>query len=141
MRTAVLVVGLAAACLGSPRATAEDATAIPLAEHTMTRRDAATPAGGTLVELLRDSVTLLLPTDREAVAAALARLAVWPRVEGFRGGPPGDAEAVVDAVMAVAGFAESRRDRLVELDVNPLIVRPKGEGAVAADALVRLVEG
>ena len=40
--------------------------------------------------------------------------------------------------MAVARFAAAHADRLVELDVNPLIVRPAGKGAVAADVLIRL---
>ena len=44
--------------------------------------------------------------------------------------------ATIDAVMAVAGFAETARDRLVELDVNPLFVLPEGQGAVAVDALI-----
>ena len=41
-------------------------------------------------------------------------------------------------MLAVAGFAEKYADRLVELDINPLIVRPAGKGAVAADVLIRL---
>lgn len=53
IRTVLAAIGLAAACLAPPRATAEDATAIPLAEQTMAKSDAATPAGGKLVELLR----------------------------------------------------------------------------------------
>ena len=48
--------------------------------------------------------------------------------------------AAVDAVLAVVAFAEHNRSSLVELDVNPLIVLPKGEGAVAADALIVLAE-
>jgi hypothetical protein len=61
-----LAVGLAVACLGSPRATAEDATAIPLAEETMARADAATPAGGKLVELLSTVRTDLRATKYQA---------------------------------------------------------------------------
>jgi hypothetical protein len=55
---------------------------------------------------------------------------------GYRGRPAGDIGAFVDAVMAVVDFAEAQRDRLLELDVNPLLVLPKGRGAVAVDALV-----
>jgi hypothetical protein len=43
--------------------------------------------------------------------------------------------------MAVAAFAEAHRDRLIELDVNPLLVLPQGQGALAVDALVVLVDG
>jgi len=38
--------------------------------------------------------------------------------------------------MAIAKFADAHRDRLVELDVNPLMVLPEGQGAVAVDALI-----
>ena len=47
-------------------------------------------------------------------------------------------EAAIDAILAVQDFALAHRDSLVELDVNPLIVRPRGRGAVAVDALIRL---
>jgi succinyl-CoA synthetase beta subunit len=47
-------------------------------------------------------------------------------------------EAVVDAIMAVADFAIDHWGSVTELDINPLMVRPKGKGAIAADALVRL---
>lgn len=107
-------------------------------------------SGGVLVELLRDSATLLLPTDRRAVERALAGLKSAPLLAGFRGRPKADMKAVIDAVMAVAAFAEAHRAQLVELDVNPLLVLPEGAGApggesgvasggaFAVDALIRL---
>ncbi len=53
-----------------------------------------------------------------------------------------DVEALVDAVMTVAEFAEAHRESLIELDVNPLLVLPEGQGpnggAVAVDALIRM---
>jgi acetate---CoA ligase (ADP-forming) len=94
-------------------------------------------AGGILVELMADAATLLLPASREDVEAALASLKVWRLVEGYRGRPPGDRVATVEAVLAVARFAQAHAGRLVELDVNPLLVLPEGRGAVAVDALVR----
>ena len=97
-------------------------------------------AGGVLVELITDRVTLLLPTNREAVVEGLDSLRVSKLLQGFRGNPPGDREAVIDAVLALAAFAMEERDRLVEIDVNPLMVLPQGRGVVAADALVRVCE-
>jgi acyl-CoA synthetase (NDP forming) len=96
-------------------------------------------AGGVLVELLDDRALLLLPTTAEEVRAALVGLRMAPLLQGFRGRPVGDVDAAVAAALAVARFAEAHADRLAELDVNPLIVRPAGKGAVAADVLVRLV--
>ena len=92
--------------------------------------------GGTLVELVEDATSLLLPTDRESVARALQRLKVMKLLKGYRGKPAGDIEAAIDAIMAIARFADAHRDRLVELDVNPLMVLPEGQGAVAVDALI-----
>lgn len=89
-------------------------------------------SGGVLVELVRDAATLLLPVDRQQVAAALLSLRVARLLTGFRGAPPGDLDAAVDAVLAVARYATERGVR--ELDVNPLLVLP--DGVVAVDAVV-----
>ncbi|MGE0212174.1 MAG: acetate--CoA ligase family protein [Parvibaculaceae bacterium] len=94
-------------------------------------------AGGVLTELLKDTATLMLPTDRAEIERALKGLKTWPLVAGFRG-KVGDEAGVVEAVEAIARFAMAHADTLEELDVNPLMVLPPGEGAVAVDALVRL---
>jgi acyl-CoA synthetase (NDP forming) len=96
--------------------------------------------GGVLVELISDSQTLLLPTDRDQVRAALQSLKTAPMLTGYRGLPVADTDAAVDAIMAVADFAAAHANNILELDVNPLIVRPVGKGAIAADALIRLAE-
>ena len=98
-------------------------------------------AGGILVELLKDSHPLLLPTSRTEVEKALRSLQTATLLFGFRGRPEGDLDAVIDAVMAIAAYAESHADSLIELDVNPLMVLPEGQGVVAADALIRFVPG
>jgi acyl-CoA synthetase (NDP forming) len=92
-------------------------------------------AGGILVELLNDSCSLLLPTDKETVERALDSLMVTRMLKGFRGQKVGDISALVDAILAIADFAEANWDNLLELDVNPLLVLPQGQGVVAADAL------
>src|SRR5271166_4238429 len=97
-------------------------------------------AGGVLTELLADSVSLLPPWTRESIDAALPRLKVARLLAGFRGKPAGDLAALTEAVLGVARYATAHRDRLSELDVNPIIVRPAGKGAVAVDALIRLKE-
>ena len=93
-------------------------------------------SGGTLVELLEDSATLLLPTTAAAVRDGIAGLRGAAMLRGYRGRPAGDEAAAVDAVLAVAAFAAENRSALVELDVNPLAVTPTG--ATALDALLRL---
>ncbi|MFM8607351.1 MAG: acetate--CoA ligase family protein [Hyphomicrobiales bacterium] len=93
-------------------------------------------SGGILVELLKDAASLLLPTSREAVEHAFDKLKLSHLVEGFRGRAKGDRKAAIDAIMAVASYAERERDRLVELDVNPVLVLE--QGAVAVDAMIRV---
>jgi len=95
-------------------------------------------AGGVLVELIGDSVSLLLPTDRAAVTKAVESLSVYRLIEGFRGNDAGDMTAIVDAILSVAAFADSNREHLMELDINPLLVLAKGQGVVAADALISM---
>jgi acetate---CoA ligase (ADP-forming) len=96
-------------------------------------------AGGVYAELWRDSVTLLLPTDRAKIAEALSRLHVTKLIDGFRG-RTGDREAAISAIQSVARFAVDHAASLEELDVNPLMVLASDKGAIAADALIRMRE-
>lgn len=95
-------------------------------------------AGGVLVELLQDTVTLLLPASRADIHAALASLRCWALLTGYRGRPAGDVDAVLDAVQAILACAQAHAGSLLELDVNPLLVLPLGQGVLAVDALIRL---
>jgi acetate---CoA ligase (ADP-forming) len=88
-------------------------------------------SGGTMVELMDDAVPLLLPVTRREVEAALRSLRSWRRLA------TGDADAAVDAVLALAGLVEAEGARLVEIEINPLLVL--GRGVVAVDALCRVV--
>ena len=94
-------------------------------------------SGGTLVELVRDAVTLLLPSDRASCAKALESLVASRLLAGYRGCPAGDREATLEAILSLARFAEAHRGELVELEVNPLMVLT--EGVAAVDALMWVV--
>ncbi len=93
-------------------------------------------SGGVLVELLKDSATLLLPASRSEVENALRGLKLFPLLDGFRGRPKADLDAAIDAVLALTGFVSQNPDAIEELDINPLIVCAKGQGAWVADALM-----
>ncbi len=95
-------------------------------------------SGGVLAELLADSVTLLPPFTAAAIAAALGSLKLGRLLRGYRGKPAGDLSALIDTVLGVTRYAAANIDTLSEIDVNPVIVRPAGKGAVAVDALIRL---
>ena len=97
-------------------------------------------SGGVLAELLRDTVTLVPPFSATRIEAAVARLRMAPLLRGYRGRPAGDIAALVATALACARYAAANAATLLELDINPVIVRPAGRGAVAVDALIRLSE-
>jgi len=97
--------------------------------------------GGVLVELLKDSATLLLPASRDEVEATLKSLRLYPLLDGYRGRAKADVPAAVDAILAISRFVQERADTIEELDVNPLIVCGEGKGAWIADALLVTNEG
>ncbi|MBV7490024.1 acetate--CoA ligase family protein [Pseudomonas sp. PDM30] len=92
-------------------------------------------AGGILVELLKDSRSLLLPTTDGAIRNALLSLRSAPLLQGFRGRESADLDALVAAIRAVADYACENAAQLLELDVNPLLV--SAQGTTAVDALIR----
>ncbi|WP_312527274.1 acetate--CoA ligase family protein [Paracoccus sp. (in: a-proteobacteria)] len=92
-------------------------------------------AGGILVEILQDSRAILLPASRDEIRAALLSLRIAPILHGYRGKPGGDIDAAVDAIAKIAEYAVTHGDQIEELDVNPLMIMPKG--VLAVDALLR----
>jgi len=95
-------------------------------------------SGGVLAEVLKDTVSLLPPFTDTAIESAIKNLTVGKLLKGYRGRPPGDIPALVQTALACARYAEANVDSLIELDINPVIVRPAGRGAVAVDVLIRL---
>jgi acyl-CoA synthetase (NDP forming) len=95
-------------------------------------------AGGILVDLMSDSRSLLLPSTKERALAALDDLKCAPLFRGFRGRPRADLGAAADAILAIASLVEDDPSSIAELDVNPLLLLPEGQGVVAADALLSL---
>ncbi len=92
--------------------------------------------GGVLVELLKDSTTLLLPTTRGDIETALRSLRMFPLLDGYRGQPKADLDAAIAAIEKIACFAMAHAGGIEELDINPLIVCADGKGAWIADALL-----
>ncbi|MBX5193939.1 hypothetical protein HJB82_01135 [Rhizobium sp. NZLR10] len=94
-------------------------------------------AGGILVELLEDSVILPLPATKTEIYAAISRLKLAKLIYGYRGRPKGDLDAAVVAIAAAADYVVTNAAWLEELDINPLMVLPEGQGVAAVDALIR----
>jgi len=98
--------------------------------------------GGVTAELFKDTTMRLLPTHgglSRAEALGMAQeLKTWPLLDGFRGRPKADVEALVDAIVAFSRMAAQLGDRLLEAEINPVFVLPQGRGVRAADGVVVL---
>ncbi|MFE1286916.1 acetate--CoA ligase family protein [Streptomyces sp. NPDC058751] len=92
--------------------------------------------GGVLVEVLRDTAVRVPPFGDDQARAMLSELRGRALLDGVRGGPPVDVDALVEVVIRVQRMALELGDQIAELDINPLMVLPRGQGAVALDALV-----
>jgi hypothetical protein len=94
--------------------------------------------GGILAETLRDTAYRVAPFDVETAREMIAELRAAALFEGVRGQPPRDVDALAQTLAAVSEFAWLARERLGELDLNPVLVRPAGAGVAIADALMVL---
>jgi acetyltransferase len=92
--------------------------------------------GGVLTEVLQDVTFRIAPFGLETARDMIAELRGAKLFAGYRGQPAGDTEALAKLLVDVSCMAEALKDRLAELDLNPVFVGPTG--AVAADALVVL---
>ncbi|HJQ82499.1 MAG TPA: acetate--CoA ligase family protein, partial [Candidatus Binatia bacterium] len=93
--------------------------------------------GGVLVELLRDVAFHLTPVTDVDARDMLARLRAGRLLDGYRGMPPGDRDALVDVILRVSALVEVLPE-LRELDLNPVKVLPPGKGAIVVDARMRV---
>lgn len=91
--------------------------------------------GGMGIELFRDVAHLALPTDSTQVLDALRKLKLWSLLEGFRGTPRADIDALVKAAVTF-GDMFLMMPEVTEFEINPLMVLPEGEGVWVVDALV-----
>lgn len=92
--------------------------------------------GGVLTELYRDASHRLLPVDEALVQQMLGELKAWPLLDGFRGRPLGDVQAACASIAGLSRAALALGPQAAEIEINPLLVRPRGEGAIALDALI-----
>jgi succinyl-CoA synthetase beta subunit len=94
-------------------------------------------SGGVLVELARDAALRLLPVSAEEIDTMLDGLKLAKLLSGFRGRTAADRAALAATALALGRFFLDHRARIRDIEINPLMVRPAGEGAVAVD--VRLL--
>jgi acyl-CoA synthetase (NDP forming) len=92
--------------------------------------------GGVFAEVIGDVAVRPAPVDEAEAMAMLRSLKAVPVLDGARGRPKADLPAAARAIAALSRFAARHEASIAEIDINPLLVRPAGEGAVALDALI-----
>jgi acetyltransferase len=95
-------------------------------------------SGGVLVEVMEDSSLRLPPLSHEEALEMIDETHAGRLLRGFRGLPPADVDALADALVRLSQLAKDLGDLIAALDVNPLMVLPRGQGVRAVDALVEV---
>ncbi len=98
--------------------------------------------GGVTAELLQDTTLRLLPSkgglSPDAAREMAMSLKTWPLLDGYRGRPKADVEALIKAIVAFSEMVATLGERLLEAEINPLFVLDQGQGVRAADGIVVL---
>ena len=94
-------------------------------------------SGGIYAELLGDTRVTLLPARDDEFETMINSLKIHPLLNGYRGSEAGDVSALLATLQSVSDFVMKRRESLVELEINPLLVRPKDKGVCAVDAVLQ----
>jgi acetyltransferase len=93
-------------------------------------------AGGVMVELVKDIAFRLLPVGAAEAREMIAGLKVAKLLAGWRGAPAADVDALVEAIVGLGEFFLDHRHAIDDIEINPVIVMPKGKGARAVDIRV-----
>ena len=96
--------------------------------------------GGIYIEVLKDVSFRLAPLSVEDADQMMREIGSFPLLRGVRGERPTDIGALRECLLRLSQLV-TEFPAIIELDINPLIVKPEGEGAVAADARITLEEG
>lgn len=94
--------------------------------------------GGVFVEIIKDTVVDIPPFTHEQAVDLIGRIRSAALLRGARGREPADVDALADMIVRLGDLAVVLGDRLLSLDLNPVLVGPAGSGAIAVDALVEL---
>ena len=95
--------------------------------------------GGIFVELLRDVVFRPAPFAVADAHEMIDQLRGRALLDGVRGAPPADVDALAEALALLSLFAAANADTIASIDINPFVVLARGQGAIALDALIETV--
>jgi len=96
--------------------------------------------GGIFVEVFQDVVFRLAPIGRNEARRMIRQIKGYRLFQGFRGRPPADVEMIEKSMVSLSNLATNHPE-IVELDINPLLVHDRGQGATAADCRIILKGG
>ena len=95
-----------------------------------------TGAGGVFVELLEDITITPVPVSKSQAGFQLQKLKMWKLLMGYRGNEAADVAALVELMVSLSGFAAANKEHIMEIDLNPVIVHPEGQGLTIVDAVI-----
>jgi len=93
-------------------------------------------SGGIYAEILQDVAVQAAPVSENEALAMIRSLKLFPLLDGARGRQKADVRAAAQALVSLSEFACRHADDVAEIDMNPVLVRPEGEGIVVLDALL-----
>jgi len=92
--------------------------------------------GGIFIEIFKDTTTEMAPLSHDDALSAIHRIKALPVLQGARGRPPADIDALVTFLVRLGDFAVANAGKFRALDLNPIIIKPAGQGVVAVDIAV-----
>jgi acyl-CoA synthetase (NDP forming) len=92
--------------------------------------------GGTLAEIYHDISVRIAPVDLNTAHAMISELKGLAVIRGYRNLPDGDVAALADAIVKISRLASVTGGRVLEAEINPLIVKNRGNGVIAVDGLI-----
>jgi acyl-CoA synthetase (NDP forming) len=97
--------------------------------------------GGTLVEVMKETSLRIGPVDATTAAEMLAETKAAALIAGTRGKGPFDRDAAIRVIVALSRFAHAASGSIAAVELNPVMVRGAGQGAVGVDLLLEPFEG
>jgi acetate---CoA ligase (ADP-forming) len=92
--------------------------------------------GGIYVEIFKDVTRRMLPLTRCEAEAMIQEVRCFPLLDGARGTPPANIPALVDLLLRISDFVATNASVIEEMDLNPVWVGPRGQGAIPLDAVI-----
>ena len=97
-------------------------------------------AGGIYTEIFKDTKVISMPAEKKIIVEALNSLNYSHILYGYRGSQKVDIQSLVECILKLQKFVYKKRDEILELEINPILVFKNGNGVCIVDALIKLRE-